>query len=197
MEDAHTPPEGIGGDTTLEKGVQVPVCQMSLTEIARELETHPRSDGIKEGTAGKSGAYTQAISSTKKERELKLVLGLIPVAPKAQSAIESEAPPDRTSPCEPRWGNMSTTVPLEERQRRNQELLDAIERRRETGMEEGWVEAQPASFPDESTWPSGRGFPELDSPGDRLPPPSDYEVQEAAKKMAIYEAAMRDLGLEP
>ena len=169
---------------------------MLPTEKVQELDTNARSDRVRDGALGDSGASAHQMSSAEKERELKMVLGLKTVSPNTHPTIESEGPPSLTSPCEPRWGNMSTTVPLEERQRRNQELFDAVQRRRETGTEDKWGEAQPAPFPEGSTWPSGGSLSELEGPADRLPPPSDYEVQEVARMLAIRDEVMREFGLE-
>ena len=118
-------PGGIGSGVDEEKGWTA--RQMLPTEKVQELDTNARSDRVRDGALGDSGASAHQMSSAEKERELEMVLGLITASPNAHPTIEG--PPSPTSPSEPRWGNMSTTVPLEERQRRNQDLFDAVQRR--------------------------------------------------------------------
>lgn len=184
-----------GGGATEEKGVSI--SQISSAEKVGELETH---DGIGTGSAEQSGTPSHRMSSAEKEMELKVVLGLIKSSVNSHPAMESEDQASLTNPNGPKWGNMSTNVPLEERHRRNQELFDALQQPREAvteDLKEDVSKAQPAGFPDESTWPSGDGHAEWDGSGDRLPPPSAYEVQEAAKMMDVYNQTLRDLGYEP
>lgn len=90
----------------------------------------------------------------------------------------------------PGFGNCSTTISLAERTRRSQEL-------RGIGMPLWYkpgvrVKERSAAFPKESRQRRG-GYWMPDDPDDGLPPPSDYEKEEAASMMKVYKDMMTRL----
>lgn len=98
------------------------------------------------------------------------------------------------------FGNASTKVSFEERSRRNRALRAAAApfipaahaRGGSTGLPSGAQAAKLAAFPEESRLPGG-GYYVEEGPDDALPPPSDYEVREAAYMMRVYNEMMERL----
>lgn len=99
------------------------------------------------------------------------------------------------------FGNASTKVSFEERSRRNWALRAAAApfipaahaRGGSTCLpSEAQAAARPAAFPEESRLPGG-GYYVEEGPDDALPPPSDYEVREAAYMMRVYNEMMERL----
>lgn len=96
------------------------------------------------------------------------------------------------------FGNCSTKVSFEERSRRNQVLrAEATSFFPAAHAQSGRrghraVQAKPSAFPEESRLPGG-GYYVEEGPDDTLPPPSAYEVQEAAYMMKVYDDMMERL----
>lgn len=97
------------------------------------------------------------------------------------------------------FGNCSTNISLEERSRRNRVLsADAtpfFPARYGHGDRRGYrtvQQAKPAQFPEESRLPGGGYFVE-EGPDDTLPPPSAFEMQEAAHMMKVFNDMMERL----
>ena len=95
---------------------------------------------------------------------------------------------------ERKFGNCSTKVSIEERSRRNRVLraqaapfYPAAHR-----AQRKMARATPAAFPEESRLPGG-GYYMEESPDDILPPPSQYEIQEAARMFRVYDEMMERL----
>lgn len=94
-----------------------------------------------------------------------------------------------------RFGQYSTKVSFEERSRRNRVLraeappfYPAAHSRKGTAR----GAATPAAFPEQSRLPSG-GYYMEEGPDDTLPPPSPYEVQEAARMFRVYDEMVERL----
>ena len=83
----------------------------------------------------------------------------------------------------PRWGNCSTKISLAERQRRSEKLKSVYLPPEDQGSAPS--EARLAAFPEASRQPSG-GYWMPEDPEDTLPPPSAYEIEEAALMMKRY-----------
>ncbi|CAM9780704.1 unnamed protein product [Ectocarpus sp. 12 AP-2014] len=98
------------------------------------------------------------------------------------------------------FGNCSTKISLEERSRRNRALsagaspfFPARYGHRGRRGYRTVQQAKPAQFPEESRLPGGGYFIE-EGPDDTLPPPSAFEMQEAAHMMKVYNDMMERLG---
>ncbi|CAB1110765.1 unnamed protein product [Ectocarpus sp. CCAP 1310/34] len=97
------------------------------------------------------------------------------------------------------FGNCSTKISLEERSRRNRALSAGTSpffparygHRGRRGYRTA-QQAKPAQFPEESRLPGGGYFVE-EGPNDTLPPPSAFEMQEAAHMMKVYNDMMERL----
>ncbi|CAM9816346.1 unnamed protein product [Pylaiella littoralis] len=96
------------------------------------------------------------------------------------------------------FGNCSTKVSFDERSRRNRVLRAGatpfFPAAHSHGGRRGYrpVQAKPSAFPEGSRLPGG-GYYVEEGPDDTLPPPSAYEVQEAAYMMKVYDDMMERL----
>lgn len=119
--------------------------------------------------------------------------------------MEAETPyvvlaQNSNTPPQPRWGNFSTKVSHEERARRSQELkgeLDGVlsqpPRAGGNGVKGGSAgRGKPSPFPEASRLDSG-GYLVPEAKGDRLPPPSTFEIAETARMMRCYHSMMKRL----
>lgn len=108
------------------------------------------------------------------------------------SPFHSNSGSKNSSP-EPRWGNMSTEVSLEERSRRSQVLANV---RLPDGYDPAQgVKTRPAPFPSAAEmselYDGEFGMDgEYGDNDDELPPPSAYEVEETAIMMRVYQDVM-------
>ena len=94
---------------------------------------------------------------------------------------------------ERKFGNCSTKVSFEERLRRSRVLrAEAPAFYPASHARKGTARATPAVFPKESRLPDG-GYYVEERPDDTLPPPSPYEVQEAARMFRVYDEMMERL----
>lgn len=95
--------------------------------------------------------------------------------------------------AERKFGNWSTKVSFEERSRRNRMLrAEAPPFYPASHARRGAARATPAAFPEESRL-SGGGYYVEEGPDDTLPPPSPYEIQEAARMFRVYDEMMERL----
>ena len=112
------------------------------------------------------------------------------VASPTAALSPKKSDPPREKSEQPRWGNCSTKVSFEERTRRSQAYRGARLPRGHRRDTRG--RPRPAAFPEDSRLPGG-GYYIPESPDDRLPPPSAYEIEESARMMKVYDDMMERL----
>ncbi|CAM9718213.1 unnamed protein product [Sphacelaria rigidula] len=92
----------------------------------------------------------------------------------------------------PRWGNCSTTISLDDNIRRRLNGSSSS-RAKSRGSRGGSCHTlKPAEFPESSRLPAG-GYWVAENKDDRLPPPSEFEIVEAARMMKLFDDMMRRL----